>query len=106
MENDPQRVPLPSAKAAHPMAHVHSMNAAPARHRTITNRKHERISTLEGHHHRSRLHARALLGQDKFAAGEIALRFRQKDCELKWENMLAIQILMQAVVIAGPVLKQ
>ena len=52
------------------------------------------------------MHAWALFGQDKFATSEIALRFRQKDCELKRKDMLAIEVLMQAIVIAGRVLKQ
>ena len=52
------------------------------------------------------MHARALLGDDEFAAGEIAFRFREQYCDLEREDMLTVEVLVQAVVIAGTVLEQ
>ena len=63
------------------------------------------IALTQWHDHGPRLHARPLFGQYEFTASEITLRFRQQNCELKRENVFAIEILMQAVVIAGLILK-
>ena len=47
--------------------------------------------------------SRALLGHDELAAGEIDAGFRQQDGHLQREDVLAIEILMQAVVVPGAV---
>ena len=54
----------------------------------------------------ARLHARALLGQHELAAREIALRLGQQERDLQRKHMLAVEILMQAVVVALAVLQQ
>ena len=64
------------------------------------------IALLQRHHLGTRLHARALLGQHEFAAGEIAARLRQQHRHLQREDMLAIEVLMQAIVIASLILQQ
>jgi hypothetical protein len=64
------------------------------------------IALTEWYDHRPRLYAWPLLCQDKFAAREILLWFRQQDGKLKRENVFAVEVLMQTVVIAGRVLKQ
>src|SRR5215469_13796765 len=64
------------------------------------------IALLQRDNDGARLHARALLGHDEFAAGELAARFGEQDGELKREGMLSIEILVQTVVIARDVLEE
>lgn len=64
------------------------------------------VALRERNHFGAGLHARALLGQHELAAGEIASRLGQEDRDLEREHVLAIEILMQAVEIAGLILQQ
>ena len=52
---------------------------------------------------RPRLHAGPLLGQDEFAAREIHARLVEQKRDLDREDMLAVEVLVQAVVIVGTV---
>jgi hypothetical protein len=63
------------------------------------------ITLAQRYHLRSRLHARTLFGEHKFAAREIPSRFRKKECHLDWKDMLSIKILVKAVVIACLILQ-
>jgi len=63
------------------------------------NGKGDAIALTQGHDFCPRLHARALLGQNEFSASEISLRFREQNGHLDWEYMLAVEILMEAVVV-------
>jgi hypothetical protein len=69
-------------------------------------RERHRVALAEGNHLWPRLHSRALLGENEFAAREIPLRFRQQDCYLEREYVLAVEILMKAVEIAFAVLTE
>jgi hypothetical protein len=51
-----------------------------------------------------RLHARTLLSQDKFASGEIDAGPREQKRDLERKDVLAVEVLMKAVVIAGTIL--
>jgi hypothetical protein len=53
-----------------------------------------------------RLHARPLLGEHELATGEIPPWLAEQDSYLDRENVLAIEILVQTVEIAGAVLQQ
>ena len=64
------------------------------------------ITLAQRHYFRSRLHARTLFGEHKFAAGEIYFRFRKKECHLDRKHVLSIKILVKAVVIARPILQK
>ena len=64
------------------------------------------ITLAQWHYLRSRLHARTLFGEHKFAAGEIPFGFRKEECHLDRENMLSIKILVKAVVIARSILQK
>src|ERR1700676_2519902 len=52
------------------------------------------------------LHPRTLLGQDELAAGEILPRLGEKDRHLDRECEVAVEILVEAVEVAGDVLQQ
>jgi hypothetical protein len=66
----------------------------------------DRISLAKRDDFRPRLHPRPLLRQDELTAGKIYFRFRQQYRDLDWKHVFAVQILMQAVVIANSVPQQ
>ena len=68
--------------------------------------KNHRIALGERHHFGAALHARALFGQHEFAAGEILAGLGQQDRHLQRKGEIAIEILMQAIKIAGAVLEK
>jgi hypothetical protein len=72
----------------------------------MMHRKRDRIPLAERHDFRPRLHPRPLLRQDKLTAGKVSSRFRQQYRDLDWKNVFAIQVLMQAVVVANSVPQQ
>jgi hypothetical protein len=63
----------------------------------------DRIPLAKRDDFRPRLHARPLLCQDELTASKIYFRFRQQYRDLDWKHVGAVQILMQAVVIADSV---
>src|SRR4051812_3268887 len=91
---------------AHAMAQVDAVESARALHRPVMHGKGHRIALRERHHLRSRLHPRPLLRQHELAAGEIVPRFREQDRDLQRKYMFAIEVLMQAVVVALAILQQ
>ena len=97
---------MPRANAADAVPKVDPIHTARALHRTLMDGEDNRVTLPERHDFRPRLHARPLLGHHEFAAREIAAGFGQQDRDLEREHMLAIEVLMQAVVIVCPVLKQ
>ena len=94
------------ADLADAMAQINPVEAARPLYRPVMHSKSHRIALPERHHFGPRLHSRPLLGQHEFATGEIAARFRQQDRDLQREHMLAVEVLMQAVVVTGPILQQ
>ena len=61
---------------------------------------------LERHDLAARLHARPLLDQHELAAFEVPRRVAQQDRGLQREDQLAVEIAMQAVVVARLVAQQ
>lgn len=100
VEDDPHGVSLTRTHLADPMAHIDPIGAASALHWTGVNRESHCITLLQWHDFRARLHAWALLGEHKFATHEVLTRGREQNGHLNGENMLSVEILMQAVVIA------
>ena len=96
----------PERSAADAVAHVDAVDAARALHRPVMHRKDHAFALAQRHDLHARLHARPLLGQHELAAGEVASRIGQQDRELQREDVLAVKILVQAVVIAFAVLQQ
>src|SRR6266704_3682449 len=77
VKNHPERKALAAAHAAHAVAHVDAVRTA-----------------------------RALHGEQEFAAGEILARPREQERELQREGELAVEILVQAVEVAEPIFQQ
>src|SRR5277367_5392059 len=80
--------------------------AADARHRPTVHGEHYGIALRERDDGGSGLHARPLFRQHELAALEIAAGFGQKRRDLQRKNVLAIEVLVQAVVVAGAVSQQ
>ena len=88
------------------MPHVNAVSPARALDRPMVHREYGRLTTAQRHDLGPRLHARTLLGEHQLAAGEVRSRLGQQDHDLQREHMLAIEILMQAVVVTGAVAKE
>src|SRR5438105_6972327 len=106
VEDHSDRMAMAGADAADAVSQINAVEPARPLHRAMVHGKGDRIALAERHYFRPRLHARALFGQYELAAGEIAPRFRQEDRDLQREHMLAVEILMQAIVITGLILQQ
>ena len=102
----PKRVPLSRPQPAHAVAHVHAVGAARALDRPMVHREDDGVALPQRHHLGPRLQARALLGEDELAAGEIRARLGEQDRHLQGEDVLAVEILVQAVEVTGLVLQQ
>ena len=106
MENDADGMTVPRSDAADAVPQVHAIHTARALHGPVVNRENNAIALTERHDHRPDLHARALLRHDEFAASEVLAGVRQQNSQLEREDMLAVEVLVQAVVIVDSILKQ
>jgi hypothetical protein len=106
VENDTEGRAPSAPNTAHAVSHVDAVDATSARHRTLMNSEHDRVTPLQRHDFDARLHARTLLRQDKLTALELASGLRQQNSDLQRENVFAIEILMQAVVVAARIPQQ
>jgi hypothetical protein len=97
MKDDPERMALARPQSRHPMSHVYAIDAPRARNRAMVHGEDHALSLAQGNDLGARLHAGALLGQDKLAAGEVDAWLCEQDRDLQGENMLAVEVLMQAV---------
>ena len=71
MENDPGGEAASRTDTAHAMAHIHSVETVPTKPGPGIYREDCSIAFMQRNDLRSRLHARALLGENEFTAGEI-----------------------------------
>jgi hypothetical protein len=106
MEDDTERVTMPRANAAYAVSKIGPIHTARTLHRTVMDGEDNRVALPERHDFWPRLHARALLGEHELATREVTFGFGQQNRDLERENVLAVEILMQAVVIVRPVGKQ
>ena len=81
-----------------------AVGALGAAHGAMMHGKDHGIAAAQGHHGGARLHARPLLGQDELAAREVEAGLREQDGGLQRKHMLAVEVLVQAVEVAGDVL--
>jgi hypothetical protein len=87
------------------MAQIHPIRSSRSLHWAMMHRKGNRVPLPKRNDLRPRLHTRTLLRQHKLSSGKIHSRLRQQDRNLDREDMLAVKILMQAVVITLPILQ-
>ena len=97
---------MPRAHSADAMPMMDPIDAAQTSNRALVDRECDCIALAERNDLGPRLHPRTLLGQHELAAREIALRPREQDGGLDREYVLPVEILMEAVVVVGPVFQQ
>src|SRR5438477_8202996 len=88
------------------MPHIDPVEAARPFHRTMMNSKGDGVSLAQWHHLRPGLHPGTLFGQHKLTAREVPFRLREEKRHLDRKDVLAIEVLMQAVVVPRAVLKK
>src|SRR3954451_15067481 len=106
VEDYTQRMAVAGTDPAYAMPEIDAIDSARALNRPDMHRKHHSIALAKRHYFGPRLHAWALLGQDEFTTREVAAGFGQQNRDLQGKNVLAVEILMQAVVVARLVLQQ
>ena len=82
VEDDAERMALTGAYPAHAMAQVNAIPSFRALHWPMMDRKDHAISLAERHHLSTRLLARSLLCEHKFAAREVVSWHRQEEGDL------------------------
>ena len=88
------------------MTQVDAVVSLRSPHWTIVDGKESRIALPQRNYLDPALHSRPLFGQNELSAGKIPVRFRQQDGGLQWEDEIAVQILMQTIIVAGAILQQ
>ena len=106
VENDADCMTMPRPNAADAVPQVYAIRAARTLHRPVVNRENNAVSLTERHNHRPALHSRALLRHDELSAGEVRAGVGQQNSQLEREDMLAVEVLVQAVVVADSILKE
>lgn len=86
------------------MPHVDAIKSTRAFHRTMPDWENDAFALPERHDFDARLHAGTLLGQYEFAAVEIGAWVGEQEGDLERKNVVAVNILVQAVVIARTIL--
>jgi len=93
-------------QAAYDVPEIYAIGAARALYGPVMNCEGYCITLAEGNDLRPRLHARALFREYEFTADEIALRLGEQNRYLNGKHMLPIEVLMEAVVVAGAILEE
>ena len=76
MENNAERVAASGPQGTHPMTKIDSIKSPRALDRPVMNCKSNSVALAKGNYLWFRLHPRALLGQNKFAASKVSRWFR------------------------------
>jgi hypothetical protein len=97
---------MTAAQATDAVTEIHPVNALRTLHGAVVYGEHYCIALPQRNNLWSGLHARALLGEHELAATEVLAGFGKQNRRLQRENVLAVKVLVQAVVVVGPVLKQ
>jgi DNA-binding transcriptional LysR family regulator len=106
MKDDSQGVPAAGAHLADAVPQRHPVIAPGAAVRPLVDGEHHAVALGKRHDGRACLHARTLLGKHELAALERRLRLGQQCRDLQGEDMLAVEILVQAIIIARTILQQ
>jgi hypothetical protein len=106
MKDDAKSMTVPGTQTAYAVPQVDAIRATRPLHWAMMYGKRDRITLAKRNHLRPRLHARALFSQYKFPARKILFRLGQQDRYLYRKDVLAVEILMQAIVVTLPILQQ
>ena len=92
--------------AADAVAERHPVRPARALRRPVAHGEDHAVALPEAHDLGARLHARPLLGQHELAAGKIPSGRGEQDRDLQRKPERAVDVLMQAIVVAGAIAQQ
>jgi hypothetical protein len=106
VKDDAQSAACAGADAADAVAEVDAIRAAGALNGAMAHGEGDGIAQAERDDFRAGLHAGALFGEDEFAAGEVFAWFSEEESDLDGEDVVAIDILVEAVVVAWTVLQE
>ena len=106
VKDDPDRVAVPRANAADPVPEIYSVPPATPLHRPVVDSENDGVTLSQRHDLSPRLHPRTLFGHDELTTGEVSSGFGQQDGNLEGEHVLAVEVLMQAVVVVRSILEQ
>lgn len=101
VKDDAQRVPISRMQPADPVTKICAVEAACGTHRPMVDGEHHGIALAQGHHVRSAGLLRVALRQQQFAALEVAPRLVEQEDRLEREDMIAVQVLVQAAIVIG-----
>src|SRR5262249_53282717 len=96
-------ITLSGLDSTYAVAEFHPIATFASLYRSIIDSKQDTIALAQRYNYRSRLHTRALFGHHEFSASEVFFGCGQQNRELDWEDVFAIEVLMEAVIIAGSV---
>jgi len=99
MENDAERLAMSRAQTTDTVPKIDPMGSPLPLYGAVTDGKGYSIALAQRNHLRTRLHAGTLLGKYKPPASKISFRLRQQDGHLYREDMFAVEILVEAVVV-------
>src|SRR5712672_2267010 len=88
------------------MAQLDAVAATGAPHRPMMHGEDHGVSLSKWYNFRARLHARPLFREHELAAREVPSRRRKEERGLQREDVLAVEVLVQAVVVPRFVLQE
>src|SRR5689334_11257566 len=103
VEDNSQGMALTCLHLTHTVSHVNAISPARCANRPMVNGKRHGIALPKRNHRGPRLHPWTLLCQHELAALEIMVGLRQQDRNLEGEDVLPVEVLMQAVVVTRDV---
>src|ERR1700733_13198397 len=106
MKDDAQGMPHAGTDPTHTVAQVHAVMALRSLDRAVVDREGHAIALAQRHDFRTTLHARPLFGQHELATREVLAWLGEKYGYLNRECEVTIEVLVQAVEVAGNILQQ
>lgn len=98
-------MPLARPDGAHSVAHIHPVDTACAFDGPVMNREGDGIPLGQPDHFHPGLHSGALLGEYKLSALKVLTGTGKKSGHLNGEDVLTVEILVQAVEISSGILE-
>ena len=106
VENDADCMTVSRPDAADAVPQVDAIRAARTLNGPVMNCENNGVALTERHDHRPALHARTLLRHDELSSSEVRAGVGKQNGQLEREDMLAVDVLVQAVVVADSILKE
>lgn len=106
VEDDSEGETVAGADGADSMAHGYSIHTTGTVLRAMVDGEDDSLALMERDDRGPGLHARALFGEDELASSEVASRLAEEEGDLKREDELAIEVLMETVVVLLLVLEK